>query len=125
MPAWTISVKHASSSAAPEDGVRVLVDRRGPPGLRREQVNADLWLKDIAPSDELLRWRGSRQGWWEGFDARYRAEIRRNAETLLVLEELHARGPLTLLHCLRDAEFNNAVVLRQVLRERERSLQES
>jgi uncharacterized protein YeaO (DUF488 family) len=36
------------------DGLRVLVDRLWPRGLSKERARVDLWLKDIAPSDDLL-----------------------------------------------------------------------
>lgn len=121
---WTISVKHASSAPSVEDGVRVLVDRRWPPGLRREEVNADLWLKDIAPSDELLRRRGTDPERWEEFAQRYRAELMAS-EDLRVLGELHARGPITLLHSIRDSSRNNAVVLRQLLEDTPLTKEES
>jgi uncharacterized protein YeaO (DUF488 family) len=35
--------------AEPDDGLRVLVDRVWPRGMTKARVQADLWLKDIAP----------------------------------------------------------------------------
>ena len=121
---WEIRVKHAASPALPEDGVRVLVDRRWPPGLTRREVLADLWLRDLAPSDELLRRRHGRPGAWSFFAAEYRAELAANGD-LGILRELHERGPLTLLHGIRDAKRNNAAVLRDVLQARLSSGDES
>ena len=39
-------------------GVRVLVDRVWPRGLRKDDARLDEWCKDVAPSDELRRWYG-------------------------------------------------------------------
>jgi uncharacterized protein YeaO (DUF488 family) len=40
-----------------KDGAQVLVDLR-PRGVRKEEATLTLWLKNIAPSDELRRWFG-------------------------------------------------------------------
>lgn len=38
--------------------MRVLVDRLWPRGVSKEHARIDLWLKEIAPSNELRRWFG-------------------------------------------------------------------
>ena len=37
-------------------GVRILVDRMWPRGLTKEDVKADYWFRDLAPSNDLRRW---------------------------------------------------------------------
>lgn len=111
----TVCVKHASSKPVPADGMRVLVEGRWPAGLRKEEVAADLWLKDAAPSDALRRWYAREPGRWNAFAARYRAELRQRPELLRLLHELRRRGPLTLLHGMRDASRNHALVVRELL----------
>jgi uncharacterized protein YeaO (DUF488 family) len=111
----TIGVKHASSKPSPADGVRVLVESRWPAGLRREEVAADLWLKDAAPSEVLRRWYAREPGRWNAFTTRYRAELRQRPELLRLLHELRRRGPLTLLHGMRDESRNYALVVRELL----------
>lgn len=111
----TVCVKHASSKPLPADGMRVLVEGRWPAGLRKEEVAADLWLKDAAPSDVLRRWYARKPGRWNAFAARYRAELRQRPELLRLLRELRRRGPLTLLHGMRDASRNYALVVRELL----------
>lgn len=110
-----VCVKHASSKPSPADGMRVLVEGRWPAGLRKEDVAADLWLKDAAPSDGLRRWYAREPGRWDAFAARYRAELRQRPELLRLLRELRRRGPLTLLHGMRDASRNYALVVREIL----------
>jgi uncharacterized protein YeaO (DUF488 family) len=78
------------------DGLRVLVMRRWPRGVRKERT--DLWLKEAGPSSELLHaYTHAGLGWYE-FERRYRAEM---AERPEVLERLRAlereHGTLTLL----------------------------
>ena len=91
----TVRVLHPGSPASPADGVRVLVDRRWPPGLAREQVDADLWLREVAPSDALQCRFGA--GAWQGERAAlYRRELEGRADLLRILVCPLDKGPLTL-----------------------------
>jgi len=40
----------------PGDGIRFLVDRLWPRGIKKEEVKLEDWLKDVAPSNELHHW---------------------------------------------------------------------
>jgi uncharacterized protein YeaO (DUF488 family) len=112
-----VRVKRVYDVPSPDDGVRVLVDRLWPRGLTRETAKIDLWLKDVAPSDELRRWFGHDPNRWAQFQKRYRAELAQNAEPVAALRELvKGRKPLTLLYAAKDIERNNAIVLRDFLR---------
>jgi uncharacterized protein YeaO (DUF488 family) len=99
---------------------RVLVDGVWPRGLRKADVDADLWLRALAPSNELRRWFGHRPDRWEEFRRRYREELR-EPERSRVLDELAAmvrRGPVSLLYGARDRARNQAVVIVQTLDDR-------
>ena len=98
---------------------RVLVDRVWPRGVRKEALDHDLWLREVAPSDALRGWFGHRPERWEEFRARYRQELREGAarEALATLAGLARAGPLTLLFSARDEERNQAVVVRQAVLE--------
>jgi uncharacterized protein YeaO (DUF488 family) len=37
-------------------GIRFLVERLRPPGIRKESLHFSNWLKDVAPSDALRPW---------------------------------------------------------------------
>ncbi|HEY8490603.1 MAG TPA: DUF488 family protein [Dehalococcoidia bacterium] len=114
-----IRVKRAYDPPAAEDGRRVLVDRLWPRGLSKEAARLDAWLRDAAPSDGLRRWFGHRPERWEEFRRRYREELA-GPEAQAALRELAAwarDGDVTLLFAAKDPERNNAVVLREVLRE--------
>jgi hypothetical protein len=50
-----VQLKRAYAPPSPEDGVRVLVDRVWPRGLRKSEAAIDRWVKDVAPSAELCR----------------------------------------------------------------------
>jgi uncharacterized protein YeaO (DUF488 family) len=93
---------------AEDGGLRVLIMRYWPRGVRRERV--DVWLRDAAPSADLLH-AYTREGLgWPDFATRYRAEIENERPQVLQqlrqLEDEH--GTLTLLcrernaHCHRE-----------------------
>ena len=100
------------------DGRRVLVDRMWPRGVRKADAFVDVWESDLAPSTELRRWFGHDPERWGGFREHYRAELAAMPEALDRLLEQAGDGPLTLVFAARDREHNNAVVLRDMLRER-------
>lgn len=51
-----IQVKRVYDPLASGDGIRFLVDRPWPRGLKKEALRLDGWLRDIAPSGALHRW---------------------------------------------------------------------
>ena len=99
-----------------KDGARVLVDRLWPRGVRKERAELTLWLKDIAPSDELRRWFGHDPARFAEFSRRYRAELTANSEAVDRLRDLMKAGPVTLLYAARDTEHNEARVLAEYLK---------
>lgn len=48
-----IRLKRVYESPSPDDGVRVLVDRLWPRGVRKADLPHDAWAKEITPSAEL------------------------------------------------------------------------
>ncbi len=110
-----IRTKRVYEPATSQDGFRVLVDRVWPRGMTKEQVQADLWLKDAAPSTALRKWFGHDPSKWEVFKRRYCSELDTKSEVVTRLLEEAERGRLTLLYSARDAEYNQAVALREYL----------
>ena len=96
-------------------GRRYLVERLWPRGVRRDQLDVDDWLKDVAPSDDLRRWFGHRPERWAEFRRRYQAELDAHPDALRPLLDAAEAGPVTLLYSSRDREHNNAVALRDYL----------
>jgi uncharacterized protein YeaO (DUF488 family) len=112
-PPRTVQVRHPLVPAQPEDGVRVLVERRWPPGLQREQAGADLWLREIAPTATLLRWCNADPQRWADFPRLYGRELDGHADLVRMLARLHAERGLTLLTCARGGAGAAAEVLRE------------
>lgn len=98
------------------DGIRVLVDRLWPRGLKKSDVVFDLWLKEIAPSTPLRRWFAHRPDRWTEFRKRYFHELDRNPRALAALRAARKRNKsLTLLYAAHDTECNHAVALADYL----------
>ena len=114
-----IRIKRIYDPPAPDDGFRVLVDRLWPRGMRKDEAQIDLWLKEVAPSTALRRWYDHDSAKWDEFRRRYRAELQHQPEALALLRDKAGRGTLTLLYAARESERNNAVALESILSGRE------
>ncbi|WP_192256579.1 DUF488 domain-containing protein [Mesorhizobium silamurunense] len=114
--AFDIAVKRIYEAPEKTDGQRVLVDRIWPRGVAKKDAALTLWLKDIAPSDELRKWFGHEPERWADSQKRYRAELDRNEEAVAQLRDVLREGKVTLLYGAQDEAHNNAVALAGYLR---------
>ena len=112
-----VAIKRVYDEADASDGTRVLVDRLWPRGLSKERAHVDLWLKEIAPGNELRTWFGHDPAKFDEFRQRYKAELASGPahDALTRLHELARQQRVTLVFAARDAEHSNAAVLRELL----------
>lgn len=110
-----IRIKRVYEEPDASDGKRILVDRLWPRGLTKERAKVDLWLKDVAPSNDLRKWFSHDPAKWQEFQSRYREELRKNKEQFALLKQEAAKGPATLLYGAKDEQHNEAVVLLKLL----------
>jgi len=68
-------VKRFYEAAERSDGVRFLVERLWPRGMKKEDLIMQAWLKDVAPSNNLRRWFEHDPLKWREFQKRYQAEL--------------------------------------------------
>jgi uncharacterized protein YeaO (DUF488 family) len=68
-----IRVKRVYDPPKPDDGLRFLVDRLWPRGMKKENLQMDDWLKEVAPSDALRSRFGHYPAKWEEFCLHYKA----------------------------------------------------
>jgi uncharacterized protein YeaO (DUF488 family) len=115
-----LTIKRVYEDASAGDGVRFLVERLWPRGMKKEELKMKAWLKDVAPSQGLRKWYGHDPVKWEEFRRRYRAELERNVEAWAPILEAARRGDVTLLYSARDTEHNSALVLKAFLEEKMR-----
>lgn len=115
-----IRIKRVYDRPANDDGFRILVDRLWPRGLSKEKAKVDLWLRDIAPSDNLRKWFAHEPEKWADFKTRYEMELRGKEELLHRVRQAEKdKGVVTILYSARDEEHNNAVALIAVLKSME------
>jgi uncharacterized protein YeaO (DUF488 family) len=114
-----VRVRRVYEEPDPADGVRILVDRLWPRGVRKQDLAHDAWLKDVAPSGDLRTWYGHRPERFEEFARRYRKELRSGppADALEQLRKKAGSRTLTLITATRDVERSGAAVLAETLRE--------
>jgi uncharacterized protein YeaO (DUF488 family) len=114
----TIEIQRAYDSWPGGTAYRVLVDRFWPRGLRKADLQPDAWAKDLAPTAELIKWFGHEAERWAEFRTRYMGELSGAERQSAMRDLLAAAGArsIILLYGARDAEHNQAVVLRDVLR---------
>ncbi len=106
-----LKVKRVYDNVGVKDGVRFLVQRLWPRGIKKEKLKIKAWLKDVAPSDSLRRWFAHDPLKWNEFQKRYRVELDANPEAWKPIQEAARNGDVTLLYSARDTEHNNAIAL--------------
>ena len=107
----TTNIKRVYENPASADGARILVDRLWPRGLTKEKAGIDVWLKEIAPSTALRQWFGHDPAKWVEFQKRYREELEKNPEQVVLLREQARKGVTTLVYGAKDEAHNEALVL--------------
>ncbi len=111
----SIRLKRAYEPPSVDDGMRILIDRLWPRGVRKDDAAIDEWMKDIAPSTELRKWFNHDPERWPEFQRRYTAELAQRTVELDRLREMARQGTVTLVYSAHDAEHNDAVVLKSLL----------
>jgi uncharacterized protein YeaO (DUF488 family) len=101
-------------AAREDDGLRVLVDRLWPRGLKKEEAKVDIWCRDIAPSNELRKWYGHEPSKWDEFRQRYAAELDAHEDGVAELES-QLSGEVTFLYSSKETELNNATALKEYI----------
>lgn len=113
-----IAIKRIYEPPAKDDGARILIDRLWPRGVPKEEAALTLWLKDIAPSNELRKSHVHDPAHWAEFSRRYREELDANPEAVVELRSYLRKGKVTLLYASRDLEHNHALILKDYLERR-------
>lgn len=106
-----IQVKRIYTRPEVTDGLRILVDRLWPRGVRRSTANVDLWVKDIGPSNDLRKWYAHEQDKFKIFKKRYLDELKTNPAFEDMMNIVLTNDPVTFLFSAHDEKHNNAVVL--------------
>lgn len=121
-----IRIVRLGSERAPGEGLRIGTVRRPPRGVPKAEIASrgfyDVWLPDLAPSEELLKEGRAAagaddEGEWKRFVRRYRAEMSR-PEKIRLLELLAALSRQTDFsigcYCADESRCHRSV-LRELL----------
>jgi uncharacterized protein YeaO (DUF488 family) len=113
-----VAVKRVYEASTDSDGTRILVDRLWPRGLTKVKARVDRWLRELAPSNELRQWFHAHPEERAEFRKRYLGELKSPSagKALEQLQELLCTSSrVTLLFASKNAESNNATVLKEFL----------
>ncbi len=113
-----LRLKRAYEPPAPDDGLRVLVDRRWPCNVYKAKAHIDRWMKEIAPSEALTAWFGRDPAKWTIYRHRYWKELDAKPELVDDLLGLAREGVVTLVYRAKDTAHNNALALKEYLERR-------
>jgi uncharacterized protein YeaO (DUF488 family) len=111
-----IKIKRIYNKLSKDDGYRILVDRLWSRGLTKENAHVDLWLKEIAPSNELRKWYAHDHDKWEDFRKKYKDELKSKSDLLKTIREIEKEKKIiTLLYSSKEEKYNNATALKEIL----------
>ena len=110
-----MKLKRVYLPAEETDGYRILVDRLWPRGISKEKAKIDLWLKEVAPSNELRKWFGHDPERFNEFTGRYKAELQASGALEELRQAIQEHPNATLLYASHYEQHNNAVVLQELL----------
>jgi uncharacterized protein YeaO (DUF488 family) len=112
-----IKVKRVYEPYAGDGGIRILVDRLWPRGIKKEDAHIDKWFKEIAPSKELRKWYNHDPEKFEAFNQKYRTEIDGTKALDELVDYMRENKTVTLVFSSKELKLNNAVVLKTIIDE--------
>ena len=111
-----IRIKRIYEDSMKSDGYRILVDRLWPRGISKERAKADLWLKEVTPSDQLRKWYSHDPEKWIEFQKQYKKELKDKSEELSKIKKIEKeKKVVTLLYAAKDKKLTHAIVLQKIL----------
>lgn len=111
----SIAIKRAYDPPAPQDGLRILIDRLWPRGLSKTKLKLDAWPRELTPSTASRKWYGHKPERFAEFRRRYLAELAQQRDRLDDLRAMVKGRPTTLITATRELELSHAEVLRGLL----------
>jgi len=90
---------------AESDGIRVLITRFYPRGVKKERF--DRWTKDLSPSKELLQAYRSKEKNWDVFRSEFISQLKANPASMDAIRLVRSeskKGDVTLL-CYERGEL--------------------
>jgi uncharacterized protein YeaO (DUF488 family) len=125
-----VRIVQLGSPRASNEGLRIGTVRRPPRGVPKSEFASrnyyDVWLPNLAPTDQLLKAAQSakNEADWRAFIKRYRSEMNRpeNSRVLDLLAALSHQANFSVGCYCNDEQHCHRSVLRQLLAERGASI---
>lgn len=112
-----IKIRRIYEDYSETDGFRILIDRLWPKGISKELAKIDLWIKEIAPSNDLRKWYSQNSEKAKQFQKKYITELEGNRNSLNEIKKIiKDQKTITLLYASKDSELIHAIVLQQKLK---------
>ena len=111
----TLKIKRIYDEPSTNDGIRILVDRLWPRGVKKEDAHLDYWFKDITPSTDLRKWFNHKPQKFKEFSKCYIEELKCNPETIEKVLDLLKKHNVTLIYAAKSPIINHAIVLKNYL----------
>ena len=112
----SIRIKRVYDPSGEDDGLRVLVDRLWPRGLKKSASHIDLWVKELAPTTALRKWFNHEEHKFREFRLSYLEELSSKQDIIRKIFEQADNGTITLLFATTDRVHNQAIVLQEFLK---------
>ena len=106
-----IKLKRIYEPKEEADGFRILVDRLYPRGIKKEDLQVDLWDKEIAPSEELRK-KFHLENNFESFSKKYLDELSKNPHTADFLQQVKEYPCVTLLTASKEVNYCQLPILK-------------
>lgn len=101
-------------------GVRILVDRLWPRGIKKESLEPFEWAKEITPSTQIRKFFDHKAENFEKFSELYLEELEGNPEAAnfkIHVKDLLKEDDVILIYAAKDPQINHVQVLKKFLQE--------
>lgn len=115
---FQLQIKRIYQPIDSSDGLRILVDRLWPRGIKKENAHLDGWQKALAPSPELRKWFNHQPEKFADFAQQYQQQLQTNPQAQIFIDYCRqqlTQQNITLLYAAKDPNCNHALILQQWL----------
>ncbi len=98
-----------------QDGLRVLITRFYPRGVKK--THFDVWMRDLAPSQQLLKEYKTKKKTWKQFIVSFKSELQ-NKESIEAIKNLQIKNKsnnITLLCYEKDGDPCHRHLLKKII----------
>ena len=112
-----IKIKRIYDSYSKTDGYRILVDRLWPRGISKEHAKVNLWIKEIAPSNDLRKWYHNNLEKRDQFQKKYLVELKDKSDSIKEVKQIiNEQKTITLLSASKEPQPIHVIVLQNILK---------